>query len=74
MAVSTVYTPIHRARTNCAASGWPRALGMAFLAAAVAMLEAWLRFPVRPVLDNFMNALRSSSAWSAFDLRELPSA
>ncbi len=46
-------------RADCAAAAWASLFGAALFAAVVAALEAWLRFPVRSLLDDYLQDARS---------------
>jgi hypothetical protein len=54
-------------RVDCEAAVWARRLGAAAFTVAVGALEAWLRVPVRPLLDGYLQAalLRAASIATA---------
>jgi len=49
-------------RVDCEATVWARWVGAAAFTVAVVALEAWLRIPLRPVLDGYLQAALSRAA------------
>lgn len=59
LAISTSTLPY---RTECQAAAWGGLVGAAVFALAIAALEAWLRVPVQPVLERYLQVTLSRAA------------
>jgi len=49
-------------RVDCEADVWVRLIGAWMFAIAVEALETWLRVPVRPLLDGYLQAALSRAS------------
>jgi hypothetical protein len=47
---------------ECDLAVFPRRIGIALFAVAVAALESWLRFPIQPLLDGYLQSFMSRLA------------
>jgi hypothetical protein len=50
-------------RTECDLAVWARRIGIAMFAMTLAALESWLRFPIRPLFDGYLQS-SMSRIWS----------
>jgi len=46
-------------RAECELTAWARRIGVAMFGVIVVALEAWLRFPIRPLFDGYLQLAMS---------------
>lgn len=73
MNIAAIDAPTSPRQSRCAAAVWARHAVNVVCAADVAALETWLRAPVQPVLDAYLETVLSrASSISTTLFRQLP--
>jgi len=57
-----MFNAVSSCSVDCSLVLYGRLLGAALLGLAVAALEAWLRVPVRPLLDGYLHAAQARAS------------